>query len=408
MTPRFHSRRAGGFSLVELLVSMVIALVVTMAISSVLVRSEGSKRTTTSVNDVNETALYLSYMLDRTLRSAGSGFTQRWHDAYGCVIDAARNGNAIMPLPSAAPAPFNTMPLNVRLAPVMIAKGQADGSGEVRGDVITVMAGTAGRGDMPQAVRTSSVVTASSSLRVTNALSYANDDIVLLADPNVAGGCMMQQVAPTNGVAGDQLTFAAGTYSRNTGSVVTLGSFGSSTTAIQLGSMPGNSPQMLMIGVGDNSTLTSFDLMRPTNNPDLTPLADGVIEMRALYGVDTTTPLDNVLDTWIDPVAGSGYSMAELSNGTPAAQTSMRRIVAIRVGLILRTNLQERITERYSGQYPAGTNPASLPSTTLTLFSDLPAAVRQTRTIVGADNLYRYRTLEFTVPLRNSLYAPTS
>lgn len=410
-TLRSTFRRAGGFSLVELLVSMVIALVVTLAISSVLVRSEGNKRTSTSVNDVNQNAMYLSYSLDRLIRSAGSGFAQSWQDAFGCVIDASKAGASILPLPAAAPAPFDNVPLNIRLAPVMIGKNLANSGGQVRGDVLTVIGGTSGGADMPQKVRVGSVVAgAPSTLRVTNGLGYANDDLVLLADSTVAGGCMLQQIAPATGVTADQLTFTGGDYSRNVGSVVSLASFGGQTSAIQMGNipsnpaLPGSPPQMLLLGVAADNTLSSYDLLRQNGNT-VAPLADGVIEMRALYGVDSSMPADNVLDAWIDPIAGSGYSVAELTDGSAIARGRLRRIVAIRVGLILRTPLQERVNERYYGQYAANTDPASLPSTTITLFSDLPAAVRQNRTIVGADNLYRYRTVEFTVPLRNSLYA---
>jgi hypothetical protein len=44
----------------------------------------------------------------------------------------------------------------------------------------------------------------------------------------------------------------------------------------------------------------------------------------------------------------------------------------------------------------------------LTLFSDLPAAMQQTRTISGDDTFFRFRTTEVTVPLRNVLLAPAS
>ena len=53
-------------------------------------RSESSKRSTTSVNDINQTAAYVTYVMDRHLRSAGSGFAQRWSDAFGCILNAAR------------------------------------------------------------------------------------------------------------------------------------------------------------------------------------------------------------------------------------------------------------------------------------------------------------------------------
>jgi len=137
--------------------------------------------------------------------------------------------------------------------------------------------------------------------------------------------------------------------------------------------------------------------------------------MRALYGIDTTVPTPIPMDTtattpvpsgrigaWVDPGnAVTGYTQAQLTSGTLAAQQLLRRIVAIRVGLILRTSLQERDYERYYGSAPG-----TLPTTTVTLFGDLPTALQQTRTIVGTDNLYRYRTFEFTIPLRNALYAP--
>jgi type IV pilus assembly protein PilW len=173
---------------------------------------------------------------------------------------------------------------------------------------------------------------------------------------------------------------------------------------------------MLLYGVGDDSTLFTYDLLRMAGNvPTPTPLADGVVEMRALYGIDATLPAPIPMDTtnstpvpngrisaWVDPgSAVSGYTLAQLTSGSLAAQQQLRRIVAIRVGLILRTSLQERDYERYYGSAPG-----SAPNTTLTLFGDLPAALQQTRTIVGTDNLYRYRTFEFTVPLRNALYAP--
>jgi len=414
-TRRIHRRAWAGFSLIELLVSMVIALVVTLAITAVLTRSESSKRSTTSVNDVNQTGAYLAYAMDRSIRSAGSGFAQNWPDAVGCVIDASRAGASVLPLPAALPIPFANVPLRVRLAPVLIGKGLADTGGQVRGDVLTVMSGTSGGSDMPQTVLPGSV--AATTARVTNTLGYANNDLVMLADSQVDGGrpgCMLQQIAPAAGIVGDQLVFTGANYSRTNGSVFSLTSFGGKTIAIQVGSAPANPPQMLLYGVGDNSTLFTYDLLRMAGNTP-TPIADGVVEMRALYGIDGTVPVPIPMDTtvttpvpngrisaWVDPGdATTGYTQAQLTNGSLGAQQLLRRIVAIRVGLILRTSLQERDYERYYGSAPG-----ALPNTTVTLFGDLPVALRQTRTIVGTDNLYRYRTFEFTIPLRNTLYAP--
>jgi type IV pilus assembly protein PilW len=88
--------------------------------------------------------------------------------------------------------------------------------------------------------------------------------------------------------------------------------------------------------------------------------------MRALYGVDTTLPQPvaggGIVGDWVDPGdASSGYTYGQLTGGTTtlqltAAQLNLRRIVAVRIGLILRTSLRER------DPVPA--------ATTLTLFGD--------------------------------------
>jgi type IV pilus assembly protein PilW len=182
-----------------------------------------------------------------------------------------------------------------------------------------------------------------------------------------------------------------GDYYKVAGTDVSLTAFGDSSVAIQLGSTPNNPPFLQLFGVGDNNTLFSHDLLRATGTDIDVPIADGVVEMRALYGVDTDAIPNGTLDAWVDP-AGSGYAVADLTDGSAAAQLKLRRIVAIRIGLILRTSLQER-------------DPVSPTGTTLTLFNDL-GALKQTRTLSDAERNFRFRTLEFTVPLRNTMLAP--
>ena len=65
-----------GVTLIELLVSMVIALVLTLAVTSIVIVGESHKRTTTSTNDTSQSGAYALVVLDRALRSAGSGIVQ--------------------------------------------------------------------------------------------------------------------------------------------------------------------------------------------------------------------------------------------------------------------------------------------------------------------------------------------
>ena len=396
--PTTPARRTAGFSLIELLVSMVIGLVVTLAITSVLIRSEGSKRSTTSVNDINQTGAYAAYVLDRAIRSAGSGFSQRWSSMYGCLLNASSGGTQVLPAslsssPTFANVTSATMP--TRLSPVIIGKGLANTGTQIRGDVLMVMGGTAGAAEVPMSMTPGSINTLSSppQFQVSNTLGYRANNIILLADSSgVPGGCMLQQVDGSVG-SSPQVVPLSGTYYSGTGATVSLTSFGASTFVAQLGVDGTNPPQFQLFGVGANNALFSYDLLQVGGNEQ--PIADGVVEMRALYGLDTTIPPNGKLDSWVDPVAGSGYEASVLMNGTDPSKIKLRQIVAIRLGFILRTSLPERPQDY---QQPTGT--------VLTLFGDLPAAVQQTRTLAGTDLNYRFRTVETTVPLLNVLNAP--
>ena len=293
-----------------------------------------------------------------------------------------------LPIPAAIPttSAFTNVSQTVRLAPLLIGKGLADAGGQTRGDVLIVMGGTAGFGEMAQAVTPVSVTT--TQLQLQNTLGYSSGDLLLLEDQSVSGGCMIQQV---NTAAGQILTFSGNYYAAN-GTNVNLTSFGASTIAMQLGNVVNNPPQFQMYGVGANNTLVSYNLLQPAP-PDV-PIADGVVELRALYGIDSSNPRDGVIDTWVDPIVGSPFGADVLSNGSVASRENLRRIVAVRVGFILRTSLAERPAD-----YTA-------PTGSLTLFGDLAPALRYTRTLSASELNYRFRTVESTIPLRNVSLAP--
>ena len=417
--------RTAGFSLIELLVAMVIGLVVTLAVTSVLIRSEGSKRSSTSVNEINQTGAYTAFVLDRVIRSAGSGYSQRWSDVYGCLLDVSKAGSSVLPVPAtiAASSAFRNItatsaPLPIRLAPLIIGKDLANttGSGaEVRGDVLLVMAGSAGVGESPQPVNPGSVdvTTSPPQLQLQNTLGYRTSDLVLLSDTGVSGGCMMQQVGTRAATDYGQVLPLAGDYYKATGTNVALTSFGASTIALQMGSSTTNRPQFFAYAVGENRTLYSYDLLNPLptggvdNRPDVA-IADNVVEMRAVYGLDTTTPPDGIIDSW-RPATGA-FAASALTDGSAASRSLLRQIIAVRVGLILRTSLQERSAATSASGATAQETFQQPNAANLTLFEGLTDAggtsLSYTRSVTGGDLLYRYRPVDVTIPLRNVQLAP--
>lgn len=397
MKPSFSRtvRRAGaGVSLVELLVAMAIALVLTLAVANVMTHSEGAKRSTTSVNDVNQTGAYVAYILDRALRSAGSGYVQRWRDVFGCAINASRNDKQILPAPAAFSAPFDTVPTQLRVAPVLISKG-ADDTGS---DVLIVMTGSGGFGETGQSVNPGSV--SLNAVRLPNTLGWRGNDLLLVAERGL--GCMVQQVQSSfEGSVDQQLAFGGTFYSASgkNVSLTSFGSAGSSTYAIALGNADTNPPLFQMFGVGENDTLLSYDLLGITAT-DAVPLAEGVVQIRALYGIDTNG--DGKLDEWVDP--SDDYKIDTLLDGTVASQQKLRSIVAVRIGVILRSSLIEadRLTDPNARRFDDKDRNLVAPKT-IELFRDLGDSFVATRTLSGDERKRRHRAVELTIPLRNML-----
>jgi type IV pilus assembly protein PilW len=384
LLPRHGAGASRGFSLVELLVAMAIGLILTLAITTVMSNSEGAKRSITSTNDANQTGTYVSYVLDRALRSAGSGYSQRWNEAFGCRINASRDNEVMLPRGMPLPAPFAAMPTTVALAPVIITKG----AGANASDVLTIMTGTGGFGETAQRVMPSSITSAG--LRLPNTLGLRGNDLVLLVEDGL--GCMLQQIqSGFVGTSDQQLTFS-GRYHAATGTSVSMASYGaagtSTTYALHLGNAVDNAPMFQMVGVGANNTLMSYDLLRIADADEAVPIAEGVVQMRALYGVDTTG--DGRQDVWVDP-GTAPYDAATLLDGSAGSRLNLRRIVSVRLGLVVRGTSIER----------QAVSPASL-----TLFDDLGAPFSQPVALSEDERKQRHRVIEVTVPLRNVLLLP--
>ncbi|MDO9233935.1 MAG: PilW family protein [Methylotenera sp.] len=380
---KWHSVKQKGFSLIELMVGLVIGLLMSLVVYNVLNVNEGRKRTTTSLNDINQAGSYTIYQLDKLVRSAGSGFTGGGDKvgadyAFGCRLDMALGGTQLIPATVAFPTPFNAVSATVRVAPVIIY----DGAAGVGGDVIVTMSGNAGLGESPTSFSASPTV---ATLKLVNHAGVRANDVVLLADKPAASvsPCLVQQVASTfNPIAGGSNVGLGGSYYTATVNLRSVADFTTTSQVINLG----QAPNLNMFAVGANNTLMKYDLMqnRQTTttaaNPNPSVYVDDVYQMHALYGVDTSPATSSL--TWVAPTGT--FSSATLLAGTLAAATSLKRIKAIKIGVVMRTALLERET---------------VSATTLQLFGDTAAPV----TVNLAPTTFRYRSFEAVIPLRNTL-----
>jgi len=396
-------RAQAGLTLIELMVAIVISMILSIAVMIVMSTFEGKRRTLGSSSDLDSAGNLAMFQLDRWIRSAGTGFVQGNTYTYGCRLLASLNSTQLLPLTAALPAPFANTAENsgatttYRLAPVIIISGGTTPtvSGQAS-DALVVMASGSGGSQVPSLLTSSPTA---STLPLANVTAFQPSDLLLIADQQMLAtgpkDCMVSQAdpgTPTNGVA-TTLTLS-GAYYASTIATETLASYYTfSSMAFDLGgaTTTGSSapPSFQVIGVGDNNTLYSYDLLG-VNSPALQAQAEGVFEMHAVYGIDSTGNANNVIDQWVAATSGSAYSADNLTAGTSAAALLLKNIRAVHVAIIMRTALPER--------NPTGT-PASL-----SYFNDVPGMTPLTRTMSTAEQAYRYRVIETTIPVRNNQY----
>jgi len=158
----------------------------------------------------------------------------------------------------------------------------------------------------------------------------------------------------------------------------------------------------MLFGLDNNRTMYSYDLLQnlhlvggtAADTPQA--IADGIVEMKALYGLDTTGA--GIQNAWAAP-GDAGWDL----NSVMTSPTKMKQIVSVRVALVVRGEYYD--TKRR----PDGTFIPVSPST-ITLFNGLKNGIAGAGTSISVpinltadEQQFRYRVFEFTVPLRNML-----
>ena len=395
-------RVQAGMTLIELMIAILISMILSIAVMKVMSTFEGKRRTLGSSSDLDSAGNLAMFQLDRWIRSAGTGFVQGNSYTYGCRLFATKSSTQLLPLTASLPAPFgstaenSTATTTYRLAPVVIVSGGTTPavSGQAS-DVLVVMASGNGGSQVPAPLTAPPTAAA---LPLANVTDFPASDLLLIADQQEAASgpqdCMVSQADPgtTPNTPATSLTLSGAYYGATIGTR-NVTDFTSSSVAIDLGGATATGasapPTFQVIGVGDNNTLYSYDLLGVTS-PALQAQAEGVFEIHAVYGIDSTGNSNNVIDQWVDATSTSAYFADKLTAGTSAAAQLLKNIRAVHVAIIMRTALPERD--------PTGT-PAQL-----TYFSNVPGMTAKTRTMSTTEQTYRYRVIETTIPVRNNQY----
>jgi type IV pilus assembly protein PilW len=372
-------KRQRGFSLIEILVGIIIGMVGLLVIFKTVAIWDNHTRTTVSGGDSQVAGTLAMFNLERDIKSAGLGFGAAPASVMGCTVtgvDAVTGRNLSFPL-----------------RPVSITVGAGGGP-----DTITVLAGNSSFFVDNATVRGST----SDTKQFKDTTGFRPGDVAVLA-PRTGTDCELIQVTANVGTTRLSLEHKAGDYvpdpaykaasavARYNSTTGTTGTYVPGGTMFNLGA----APQRNIWSITGGRVLGRVDDMQGTNSIEV---SDGVINMKALYGVDANA--DNII------------SDAEWVATTP---TDWSQVRAVRVALLVRSSQFEKPVLASSAAVAMPATPTSKKpswfggnfvmtnvdaSNSTDTFSDTDVVPENWR-------FYRYRVYEKVIPLRNMIWGNT-
>jgi type IV pilus assembly protein PilW len=351
------TRRNAGFTLVEIMVGMVIALIGMIVIFQVFAIEENVNRTTSSGSDAQQNGVYSLAMLQQSARKAGWGFnTSR---AMGCNVIAY----------NAATGAFN-----YTLAPVVITAGPATGS-----DTLEINAGSANLLVAPTNLFQNQANSLDNFV-VANRYGINAGDVILAAETGKSCTLAQATAVPTNvtNLILRDATNSAFPYNNPAGSGVIYTING------------------LVFNLGPTPTR---DVFRVTNNqftvlPSLSTntaqvIADNIVQVRAQYGKDNGANNGTVAT---GPYVADDGIVDSYDNTTPATAVAWGEVLTVRVALVARSAQPEKPT---GGSNTCNTTTAA------------PTWSGGTFNLTANANwmCYRYKVFETVIPIKNAIWS---
>jgi type IV pilus assembly protein PilW len=352
------------------MIGVVIGLLASLAVTHVLVNSEGQKRTATSGSDAQVNGALALNMLQRALQPAGYGFATT-PSVLGCTVTAVFGGAAVTGFPAT-------------LAPLVITDGASGAP-----DTIRILA--SGKSSYSVPLRIVAPGNTATNYPVGSVRGIAAGDLVIATNaissaPTVP--CRVLQVTANPGSVPEVVNGASSDWNAGPpaagvfpdgGSLINMGKPLDVTYAVTAGAL----------------TMKGLTLDATTSEPsytDPTEVFPGVVQLQAFYGKDTNA--DGNVDTW--------------DNVTPTVPDDWKKVIAVRIAVVARNSQYEKEDVTHANIAwdvgNAGTVAGSASCTT--------ASGAASRCVtIKIDNLgddwkrYRYRLFETIVPLRNMLWS---
>lgn len=404
--------RHSGFSLVEIMVGLTIGLVTVLVVMQVLQVAEQRKRASTTGSDAVVNAALGLYTIERDGKNAGYGMTTV-RNSVGCEIRFKYGGEE---------------EANLSLSPVVIGNGNAGAP-----DTLRFLASNKNGVTLPVRISVDHPRTATNFFVESDLGVHVGD--MMIAVPTVMNTasppstwCTLFQVTGTGGASGGGSGNGSGggDSGNNGGNNGGSSSGGGSGNGGAQGqnqvlhnqgqsdwNQPGGSVIFpdggyvagdYVINLGsflDHTYLIqdNFLVLRDrnwvTNASSDQNLYPNIVQLQAVYGKDTSTPPDNVVDVW--------------NANAPATTADWQQIIALRVALVARGQSREPGVVTLDGTADASTCDSANPHPASLCWRPDPngngVAINVNFNNANPDwQRYRYRVVETTVPLRNAIW----
>ncbi len=359
----FHSTkipiRSAGFSLIEILVGVAIGLIGIVIMFQVMENAENRKRTTASGSDAQIAGSIAMFNIERDVRLAGNGFASS--ASLGCTVNANDD--------NAGRGAFSFL-----MVPVQIVDGSSGAP-----DQLIALYGQSETAPLLYSFNTSTVSSKTMASNTSTSAGLMRGDLAFVTN---GGTCGMVEITDTPKSDDLLIIHAAGSYTSDY--PTSPGNY--SATArfnADFDTFPGqiynlgqrDNPRRNIWQIANRRILTVTDDIHSSGAAEI---GEGIINLQAEYGLDTTATRDYLVDTW-----------------QVAAPADWTRVIAIRFALLSRSQQFEKdVVTPVAPSWEGGNF----------TMRDLNGATAAGDDTPNDWRHYRYRVYQTTVPLRNMIW----
>ncbi|MGZ5199597.1 MAG: PilW family protein [Telluria sp.] len=389
-----NGRRATGFSLVELMVSVVIGMLALMFAVKVITGAEVNKQAALGGSDSMQNGMLAMFSINNDAAQAGYGLNDPVLD--GC--DTVMTDTGGYTLASATRGAVTVHPLAAAVI----------GSGGAGPDTITLYSGSSMGGTGTLRLTTDYVGGATINVD-RKPYGFSQGDVVVMAPEAGGGQCALAQISSNPGALPSPPSQQYVMISGGGGNRFNSGALGVSYNAgtarlFDLG--PAKSLSFHTWSVSDGFLrLSATDLSGAGGGA---AVADNIVSIKAQYGFDTSAPFN-------PDVAGlrvSQWSATMIDadgDGVTGGAGDYQRVAALRIAVVARSKSPERAAPGSTTCSATAAKPTVFSSAQPSGVTAVPVTVDVAVAGDAVDwKCYRYRVFETIVPLRNTGWRPSA